>query len=285
MRSWLPMSLIACVLLTVPARGFAFTTTGFQNPYGVAIDSKTNLIYVSNVNGQFSTRDDNGFISRLKGDGTMDQLRFIDGASKETTLHAPKGMAILGTTLYVADIDKLHAFDLATGKLLFDVNFGNLPIQHFYDLAVGPDEALYLTDGPANVIYRIDVARLHEVTTFVGSDVLGQPHGICWYPSKQVFAVAGWSAGQVQAFDRSGKRQSFPSISVRTLEGITADDAGNLYISSQSLSAVYRVASNFGIASFGLGVASPAGVVFHKAGSEVIVASFEGNTVQSFPAP
>ena len=34
--------------------------------------------------------------------------------------------------------------------------------------------------------------------------------------------------GQVLAFDRTGKRQPLPSISVRTLEGIAADDSVTL---------------------------------------------------------
>jgi len=280
----LAISLIVAAV-SLPLSAAAFSVSGFQNPYGVAVDQKTGFIYVSNVNGTQIARDDNGFISRLKGDGTIDQLRFIDAASKQITLHAPKGMAIRETTLYVADIDKLHAFDLNTGKLLFDVNFGDLPVQHFYDVVLGPDDALYVTDGPANIVYRVDVPRMHEVTTFISGGDLGQPHGICWYAPRQVFLVAGWSSGQLLAFDRAGKRQPLPAILLRTLEGVATADLGNIYVASASLSAVYRVAPNFGLNSFGLGIVSPAGVAFHKAGNDVVVASFDGNTVQSLPVP
>lgn len=272
-------------LIAAPAAALAFTATGFQNPYGIAVDAKTGFIYVSNVNGSPAGRDDNGFISRLKGDGTVDQLRYIDGADGATTLHAPKGMAIVGTTLYVADIDKLQAFDLNSGKHYFDVNFGELPVQHFHDVAAGPDDALYVTDGPGNVVYRVDIPRMHEVTAFAAGMDLSQPHGVVWYPAKQVFAVANWGSGQVVAFDRAGKRQALPVIMLRTLEGITADDAGNLYTASTALSAVYRIASSFGLFSFALGQVAPAGVAFNRAANEVIIASFDGNTVQSFPVP
>lgn len=261
----------------------AFVASGFQNPYGVAIDPRGGFIYVSNVNGLPNGRDGNGFISRLKGDGTVDQLRFIDGASKNVALNAPKGMAIRETTLYVADIDKLHAFDLSNGRLLFDVNFGDLPIQHFYDILLGPDDSLYLTDGPAGTIWRIDIPRMHEVTAFAAGPELGQPHGICWYPARQLFVVAGWNSGQVVAFDRAGKRQAMPGILLRTLEGIAADDSGNLYVASTALSAIYRIAPNFALFSFALGQISPAGVAFNRNGGEIVFASFDGNTVQSFP--
>lgn len=269
----------------VSGTAHAFATPGFQNPYGIIVDPKTNFIYISNVNGQAAIRDDNGFISRLKGDGTVDKLRFIDGASKDVALHAPKGMAIVGNTLYVADIDKLHAFDLNSGGFLFDVNFGDLSVQHLYNIALGVDDVLYVADGPANVIWKIDVPRLHEVTTFLSGDMLGQPHGICWYPARQFFVVVGWSSGKVMAFDRAGKRQATPSVFVQTLEGVTADDIGNLYIASQSLQTIYRLASNFGISTLRMGVSSPAGLAFSKAGNEVVVASFDTGVVQSLPLP
>ncbi len=270
-------------LLFAASSARAFNIGGFSNPYGIAIDGSTNYIYVSNVNGDANARDDNGFISRLKGDGTIDQLKLIDGASPKFSLNAPKGMAIIGTTLYVADIDKLHAFNLSNGAFLFDVNFGNLPVQHFYDVKVGPDNALYVADGPGNTIYRVDVPKQHEVTTFASGDSLGQPHSVVWFPTRQSFVVAGWSSGQVTAYDRSGKRQPYAAIFLRTLEGITADDTGSMYVASSGLNAIYRIAPNFALFGFQLGVMSPAGLAYHRAGSQIIAASIDTNTVQSIP--
>lgn len=284
MKRLLAPMLAAASLMAAPS-AFAFSTQGFSGPYGVAVDTKTNYLYVSNVNGALDARDDNGFISRLKGDGTVDQLRFIDGANPKIALHAPKGMAILGTTLYVTDIDKLHAFDLTSGQPLFDVNFGTLPVQHFYDVKSGPDGALYLADGPGNTVYKVDVPKQHEVTTLTTGDMLGQPHGVAWFPVRSCFVVSGWSSGQVTAYDRAGKRQPYPSIFLRTIEGIDADDTGSFFVTSAGLNAVYRVAANFALSALKLGFPSPAGLAFHRAGNQVIVASFDGNTVESIPIP
>lgn len=275
------IALIAASFICADA--LAFTAEGFSNPFGVAVDAKTGFIYVSNVNGDAKAKDDNGFISRLKGDGTVDRMRFIDGASDKIELSAPAGMAVAQDRLYVADITKLHAFDLGSGKFLFDVNFGDLPVQHFYDVTLGPDGALYAADGPANTIYRIDLSRQHEVTTFISGDELGQPHGIVWFPGRQVFAVAGWSSGQVTAYDRAGKRQTIPAIMLRTLEGITADEAGNMFVASGGLAAVYRIAANFALDTFKLAVSSPAGVAFNPGGNEIVAASFEAGRVESIP--
>ncbi len=279
------MKIITAVFLSLflSLNAFAFTANGFSNPYGVVIDQKTGMIYVGNVNGDPDSKDDNGFISRLKNDGTVDQIRFIDGAAPNITLHAPKGMAILGNFLYVCDIDALRAFDLNTGKQLFDVNFGELPRQRFYSVVVGPDGALYLADAGVNAVYRIDITKQHEVTLFTAGEDLGGPHGLVWYPARQMFVVAGGDSGQVTAYDRSGKRQQVPAIVLKALEGIDVDDAGSMYVASRDLSAAYRIAATFALSSYQLGLSSPAGVAYNRAAKEIIIASFAGNMVQSYP--
>lgn len=279
------ISLLSLLAVVFSATGlFAFETTGFQNPYGVIVDEKTGFIYVSNTNGLPDARDDNGFISRLKGDGTVDQIKFVDGAAKEITLHAPKGMAIIGTTLYVADIDKLHAFDLASGKQLFDVNFGNLPIQHFYDVCLGPDNALYLADGPGSVIYHINLSKMHEVTPFASGEALGQPRSVMWYQPRQIFIVGATGSGQVLAFDQAGKRQFVPAISFKGPGGMAADDAGNIYITSPTTPAIYRIAPNFALFSFVLSVSSPTDAAWQASAKQIIITSYDANIVQSMPA-
>ena len=280
-RTILLTALLASTLIASSAT--AFTTSGFSNPYGVAVDERTNFIFVSNVSGSLNGKDDNGFISRLRGDGSIDKLRFIDGGAKAIELNAPKGMAAVGNTLYVTDIDKLRAFDTTYGNRLFDVNFGNLPVQHFYDVKLGPDGALYVADGPGNRIYRVDIQRQHEVTTLTRGESLGQPHAVVWYTAKQVYAVAGWSSGQITGYNRAGKMRPLPAIFLRTLEGMDADEKGNLYVASTGLGGIYRIDINFALHSFNIGIDSPSGIAFHKAGNQIITASFNGGTVESMP--
>lgn len=273
----------AVIFLGLIGKAHAFTTSGFSNPYGAAIDEKTGFIYVSNINGDPNSADDNGFISRLKSDGSVDQLRFIDGAAPNIVLNAPKGMAILGNSLYVCDLDTLHTYDLTTGKLLFDVNFGELPREHFYEVTIGPDGALYLTDAAKNIIYRIDISKQHEVTQFIAGDELGSPHGIIWYAARQLFVISGSTSGQLTTYDRSGKRQSTPGVFLKSPEGLDDDDGGNIYVASRELGAVYRLAPTFALNGYQVGLTTPNGVTYNRGTKSIIVTSVTGNTVQSFP--
>lgn len=262
----------------------AFETKGFFHPYGVAVDPTTNLIYVSNMNGPGEKKDDNGFISRLSADGTIMQLRFIDGVDPDVTLHAPKGMVVIGNFLYVADIDAIRVFDIAKAKPLFEINFGSYKINHFYGLAIGPDGALYATDGPANIIYRIDVMNEHRVTPFIQDDTLGEPHGLVWFSLRQTFMVSGWKSGQVFAYDREGKKKSFPGIFLSSLEGITSDLHGNVYVASTSLGAIYRISPSGVLFSYITGVDTPLDVDFHKGTGEILAVSYRRGSLISYPA-
>ena len=90
---------------------------GFKHPESVRYDPGLNVWYVSNINGDPFAKDNNGFISRLKADGSVDSLEFIAGGKNGVTLNGPKGMALVGDTLWVADIDAVRGFDRRTRRV------------------------------------------------------------------------------------------------------------------------------------------------------------------------
>lgn len=260
----------------------AFTTKGFAQPYGIVVDAVGGFIYVSNVNGAVDARDNNGFISRLKKDGTVDQLKFIDGASQDSILHAPKGMAIIGNLLYVADLNAIKICDLASGKPQGIVEFEHVPVKHLYGLIIGPDGALYTVDEPENAIYRVDPTT-QKGSLFLKDDGLGGPHGIAWHSGRNAFLIAGWGKGELKAIDLQGKRQPMPNVFVRTMEGVSVDAQGNVYLTSFSLRGIYKLGSDFAITGFQRDLPSPVALAFD--GNTLLVTIAEENSVRSFPSP
>ena len=69
----------------------------------------------ANINGSPVAKDGNGYISRLKGDGTSTRSSSSSAASNGVQLDAPKGMALQGDTLWVADITTVRGFNRQTG--------------------------------------------------------------------------------------------------------------------------------------------------------------------------
>src|SRR5438105_1560066 len=90
----------------------------FRTPESVLFDEQADVYLVSNVNGQPTVKDNNGFIARVRPDGHVDSLHFIQGGRGGVTLNAPKGMGIRGDTLFVADIDEVRMFSRTSGAPL-----------------------------------------------------------------------------------------------------------------------------------------------------------------------
>ncbi|MBI4211567.1 MAG: hypothetical protein HY540_02915 [Deltaproteobacteria bacterium] len=271
--------LLLFLLIASPAQ--AFTTTGFSEPAGIAIDPTTQQIYISNMNGSSDSKDSNGFISRLSADGTVEATRFIDGVALKMGLHAPKGMEIVEKYLYVADLDVLHVFELPIGKPLADIRFPE-SVKNLMDVTKGPDEALYAVDGPGNAMYRIDLVS-KEVTMLTSGDSLGEPSALEWHPGKQMFVVANFGLGRLKAFDVTGKPMSMPAIFLRTVKGLAVDESGKIYASSLTLGGVYRISSDFVVEAVQSSVVSPMALAFSKVKKEFIVILSESQAVQSLP--
>jgi sugar lactone lactonase YvrE len=200
------------------APGRTATVNGFKTPESVRYDSARDVFYVSNINGSPLAKDNNGFISRMKPDGTIDSLQFVAGGRDGVTLNAPKGLALIGDTLWVADLDAVRGFNVQTGALVANVDLSSFHALFLNDICVGGDGALYVTDtgmkadgagmthvAGADRIFRIDAA--HRVTVALASDSLHHPNGITWdasgkrfivVPFDQVPQILAWRPGAPQ---------------------------------------------------------------------------------------
>ena len=115
-----------------------------QAPEAARWDFDQSVWFVANINGDPFGKDNNGFIARLTPEGKVDSLKFIAGGRGGVTLNAPKGMAITGDTLWVADIDAVRAFNKRTGAAAGSVRVPGAKFLN--DITAGPDGTLYITD-------------------------------------------------------------------------------------------------------------------------------------------
>jgi sugar lactone lactonase YvrE len=185
------------------------TVQGLQAPEAVTFDAGQDAYYVSNVNGHPGVKDGNGFISRIRADGTLDSLHFIQGGRSGVTLNGPMGSRARGDTLWVLDIDVLRAFDLRTGASLATVELSPAHATFCNDLAFGPDGAFYVTDmqlhvapdgkmqpgGPGRILR---VERGGRVTIAVTAPQGTSPDGIDWDRRGRRFVVAPFVGRAVQ---------------------------------------------------------------------------------------
>src|SRR5207247_5497189 len=124
---------------------------GFLTPESVLHDPVQDIYFVSNINGSPTAKDNNGFISRVRPDGAIENLKFIEGGRAGVTLNAPKGLAVAGDTLWVADSDVVRAFNARTGAPIDSVKFdsasaGGGGAVFLNDVTVASTGAIYVTD-------------------------------------------------------------------------------------------------------------------------------------------
>jgi sugar lactone lactonase YvrE len=179
---------------------------GLQAPEAARYDHDQNVWFVANINGDPFGKDNNGFIARLTPDGKVDSLKFIAGGRGGVILNAPKGMAINGDTLWVADIDAVRGFNKKTGALITSVKAPGAKFLN--DITAGPDGTLYVTDtglGPRfshpgpDRIYQIKGGK---ATVALESKDLAGPNGIAYMDEALLIApflgtnLVAWSPGE-----------------------------------------------------------------------------------------
>ena len=179
---------------TVAQTGAAATTSvkpffvrdGFVAPEAVRYDPDQDVYFVGNWGpGAASATDNNGYISRMKPDGQIETMKFIAGGTNGVVLHAPRGMYIVGDTLWVADADAVRAFDRKTGAKLASVDFSSIDRGFLNDVAADATGTIYVTDTGRNKLYKVQGGP----TLVVADSGLGAPNGITWDAGNKRFII------------------------------------------------------------------------------------------------
>lgn len=223
------------------------STGGFTQPEAVRYDRGQDVYFVSNWGtGASDAMDNNGFISRMTPDGTIERLRFISGGLGGATLHAPRGMTIVGDTLWVVDADAVRGFSRRTGAPLATVDFSAFTRGFLNDVAAGPD-GLYVTDTGTNHIYRIAGGR---VTVALHDTTLGRPNGITWDAERRRFIVVpfgGASAIREWTPGSASSREIGRSGGAR-FDGVEVLVGGRVIVASQRDSSLHMFRGETGVA-------------------------------------
>lgn len=228
-------------------------------PESFCHDPGTGDYFISNVNGTPTEIDNNGYITRLGPDLTVKDARFIAGGAKGLTLNAPKGMAILDNTLYVADIDSVRAYSLPDGKEKRSLRLAPLKVEFLNDIAV-LGGMLYVTDTFAKKVCLVDPAL--KVSRIVCT-MEDQPNGIAAVPGKQELLIATWGPGKLLRLDAKGALTTYFDGSTRglkNLDGIVVDKAGTIYLSSFTQGKIYRLTPAMKLSEVASGLTTPADI-------------------------
>lgn len=301
-----------------PSGTLVVAKAGLRVPESVLYDPQADVYIVSNIDGSPLAKDDNGFLTRLDPTGKVRVTRWVNGRRAEVQLNAPKGMAIQGDTLYVADIDVVRRFDRQTGAPRGVIEIPGATFLN--DLAAGPDGSLYVSDsgfGPkgntgTDAVWRIEPAPkrglaapiVHQVVA--GTD-LAHPNGLAVTGRKAALASPGNSSGwdltvwvvsfggdTLRAFGPRGEPRGVARLPAGGLDGLVAFhgtlDGGTFLVSSWKAQAVFRGTLKGGklVGAFEPvfeHLRAPADIGWDTKRQRLLVPRFEEDAVQILPLP
>jgi len=259
------------------------TPGGFMQPEAVRYDPDQDVYFVSNWGkGEADAKDNNGFISRMTPDGAVERPRFIAGGTAGATLHAPRGMTIVGDTLWVVDADAVRGFNRRTGAPLATADFTAFKLGFLNDIAAAPD-ALYLTDTGTNKIYRIAGGR---ITVALQDTALGGPNGITWDAAGRRFVVVAYGGDSViRAWTAGSKSLSVIGKSTGAkYDGVEVLSGDRVLVASQKDSSLHLFAGGIGRPIIRTGGA-PADIAVDTKRNRVAVPFVDRNLVEIWQLP
>jgi sugar lactone lactonase YvrE len=264
---------------------------GFDEPENLVYDPVSDVYLVSNIVGGPAARDNNGFISRVSPDGQMLTLKWIAGGVNGAVLDAPKGLAIRGDTLAVADVGAVHLFDRRTGAPLRTITLPGLVMN---DVAFGTDGTLWITDtGPDRTPPPVDttkdldavwrVSPSGAVSAVARGLALDRPDGLLLVDDGVLVTTFG--ANRIERVNASGERgqRTLMTLPGGRVDGLRRLPDGAMVVTSWDAKAVWRVRPGDEPRVLLGDVTSPAGVAVDTRRGRLAVTSMQGNTMYLVP--
>jgi sugar lactone lactonase YvrE len=246
--SWLLSGSLAGGLLLAAAVATAepqqvWQAKGLDGPESAVFDADAGVLYVSNVNGDASAADGNGYIARLSLNGEILDKQWATG------LNAPKGLALHDGKLYVSDIDELAVIDTASGEIV--ARYLAPGATFLNDVTAGEDGRVFVSDMMQNQIWLLEG---DQFALWLQDEALENPNGLLAEPDRLV--VAAWGKpkedfstdvpGHLKAVDYQTKEITDigPGDPIGNLDGVEPDGQGGYLVTDWFSGGLYDVSGD-----------------------------------------
>jgi len=275
--------------VTTDDKRIIIANSGFVTPESIEYYAAEDVYLVSNINGNALQAEGNGFISKIKPDGSIINLKWIDGTNEKVRLNAPKGIAIQGNNLYVTDINQVQIFELPSAKQVATINIkdstflngitpGNGDFVYVTDSGLKAGKDNYAASG-TDAIYKVWGNGKYDV--IAKNKNMGHPNGII--ANGNELTVVTFGSGEVFRVDAQGKRYTMPKPPQGALDGLLKLEDGRLLISSWGASALYVMNKDNTYSILADSLDAPADLGFDTKRQRVLIPLFKQNKLVFLP--
>lgn len=276
-------AILALALAFGPTTAFAdeerlqqvWETQGFSMPESVVTIPNHNWIYVSNVN-----QDQPGYISRLAKDGTLENLKWVDG------LDSPTGLATYDGDLYVVDQTSVLQISTQNGEIVQSYTAENAIMLN--DIAISDEGQVFVGDIAGGTIFTVEGDAL---VPWLDSAEHPFPNGL--FVQGDSLIVANWGArlaldlqpnefGYMYEIDIAEKsiERFMGAESAGSVDGITS--LGDSIIVSQPLENKLVLLSEGGEEIIGMIENGPADIGNDETDGRIYVPLLTGNSLVAY---
>jgi sugar lactone lactonase YvrE len=207
------------------------TDSLFLKPESALFDSSKQVVYISNINGEYLAKDGNGFISRIKTNGEINSLKWVEG------LDNPQGLGLYKNKLYVADINRVVQINTDTAKIenVFVVDSA----KFFNDIATDSNGDIYISDCFGNKIYKISDGK---IKVWLDSNILSNPNGLLC--TEDDILLLNMKDKTAYAVNKKTKKYRKIFSGIDNLDGIVSDGRNGYFVSGAWQGQIFHVDSD-----------------------------------------
>jgi len=242
-------------------------------------DASRNLIIAMNAANPQTLAQNDGFASLINPDGSVHTSKWIGVTRDGLTLNQPLGSAIGNGTLYVADIDTVRTFDVATGapKAAYKIEGASV----LNGIAVTNDGTVYVsnTRDPER-IYRVRSDGATSV--FVEGAPLALPNGVAIDPDGNI-VVVNISNNSVLTFNAAAELVRTEHAAESGNDGLVVLPDGTKYVSSVRYGSVSRIAPGREAEVIATGIPSAASMCYDSRQNQLVIPMNPNNALAFIP--
>ncbi len=230
-------------------------------------DATRNVIIAMNAANPQTLAQNDGFASLINPDGSVHTSKWIGATRNGLTLNQPLGSAIAGGTLYVADINTVRTFDLATGEPRRAIEIPGTTILNGIAATANGTVYVFNTRNPER-IYR--VLPDGTISTFVEGAPLALPNGVAIDPDGNI-VVVNIGTKDVLTFDPAGKLVRTEQSAESGNDGVVVLADGTKYTSSVRFGSVSRIRPGRPAEVIATGIPSPASMCYDSRQNQLVI--------------
>lgn len=198
----------------------------YNRPESIVFDTKNNGYLVSNAANGFSGGDI----------VFVDPVTYSISSFVSSGLNSPKGMCIIGDTLFVTDVTSIKKINLNTKAVFGQIE---IPGSQFLNDIANVNNKLFVSDNVASKIFIFSI-DLQQLTTLTDTSIRN-PNGLLYdYFNSRILFCSYRANSPIQVIDPSTNVVTkLSDTDLSNLDGLTMDPGGNVYVSSWTTNKVY----------------------------------------------